>query len=165
MPRAKSTRTISRSIRIQASARRVLDAFLDVELMKQWWGATRGLVEARKGGVYALGWSPAPPGYQYVVCGVLKSFAPGRRLRIEPLVYFNAERPVLGPMGLAISVREKEGGTRLTVRQDGYGEGPDWDWYHQAVLQGWKDALRNVKRFLERSQSPGRPAASAKPVT
>ncbi len=55
MPRG-DRRKVTRSVHIQASPERVLRAFLDVEQMKQWWGATRGLVEERRGGVWALAW-------------------------------------------------------------------------------------------------------------
>lgn len=144
-----STRKVSRSVQVNAGAERVLQAFLDPEQMKQWWGAARGLVEERKGGVWALAWGDAEQGYKNVVSGVLRVYHPGKRMRIEPLVYFNSERPVLGPMRLTISVREKEGRTRVGVRQEGYGQGPDWDWYYEAVLKGWKETLANLKLFLE----------------
>ncbi len=89
---------------------------------------------------------------------MVKSILPGKRLRLEPLVYFNAERAVLGPMRLSISVRERGGKTRVSVRQDGYGEGPDWDWYYQAVVQGWKDTLANLKEYLESQGSERSPS-------
>ncbi|MBI4467159.1 MAG: SRPBCC domain-containing protein [Acidobacteria bacterium] len=146
-------RKVGRSIRIQATPEQALRAFLDVEQMKQWWGVAKGLVEERKGGVYSLAWGEPGRGYKYVVAGVVKSYQPGKWLRLEPLVYFNHERPVLGPMRLRISVREKDGRTRVSVRQDGYGEGPDWDWYYEAVITGWKDTLANLKAFLEGSFS------------
>ncbi|MFQ5663908.1 MAG: SRPBCC domain-containing protein [Terriglobia bacterium] len=150
MAEAASTRKVTRSVQIQASPAQVLRAFLDPEQMKQWWGATNGLVEERKGGVWALAWGAPDQGYKNVVSGVLKSLQPNKRIRIEPLVYFNSQRPVLGPMRLSISVREKAGRTRVTVRQDGFGDGPDWDWYYEAVLKGWKETLGNLKDFLER---------------
>ena len=149
MGQANSTRRVTRSVQIQASPERVLRAFLEPEQMKKWWGVARSLVEERKGGVWALAWGDSEQGYKSVVSGVLKSFQPPKRIRIEPLVYFNPERPVLGPMRLSISVREKAEGTRLSVRQDGYGEGADWDWYYEAVRKGWKETLGNLKLFLE----------------
>jgi len=149
MAKTAAGRRVNRSTTIQASAARVLEAFLDAELMKQWWGATRALVEPRKGGIWAAAWGEPGQGYRYVVSGVVKSLKPAKRLKLDPLVYFNWERPVLGPMRLGISVREKDGLTRVSVRQDGYGDGPDWDWYYEAVVKGWRDALANLKEFLE----------------
>jgi len=143
-------RKVVRSTQIAASAERVLEAFLDPTLIEQWWGAARVRVEPQKGGIWAAAWGEPGQGYRYVVCGVVRLVRPGKRLKLDPLVYFNWERPVLGPMRLSISVREKDGRTRVSVRQDGYGDGPDWDWYYEAVVQSWKDSLANLKQFLER---------------
>ncbi len=109
----------------------------------------RELLKNRKGGPWALAWGASEHGYHYVVSGIIKSLLPGKRLRIDSLVYFSPDFPVLGPMRLFVNVREKDGRTRVSVRQDGYGQGPDWDRYYQAVVKGWKEALRNLKAFLE----------------
>ncbi len=135
---AGAGRKVSTSIQVSAGAERALRAFLDPELMKQWWGVERALVEERKGGPWALAWGASEHGYHYVVSGIIKSLLPGKRLRIDSLVYFSPDFPVLGPMRLFVN-----------VRQDGYGQGPDWDRYYQAVVKGWKEALRNLKAFLE----------------
>lgn len=158
---ATAGRRVSRSIQIQASAARVLEAFLEPKLLEQWWGVARARVEPRRGGVWAAAWGEPGQGYRYVVSGVVKSLKPARRLKLEPLIYFNWERPVLGPMRLTISVREKDGRTRVSVRQDGYGEGPDWDWYYDAVVKGWKDTLSNLKEFLEGAGATAGRGASA----
>ncbi|MFQ5778243.1 MAG: SRPBCC domain-containing protein [Terriglobia bacterium] len=175
MRKDPATRRVARSILVNADPERALRAFLDPEQMKRWWGAARGLVEERKGGVWALAWGGEEgKGYRTAVSGVLKSFHPGKRILLEPLVYFNPERSVLGPMRLSISVRNQGGRTRVTVRQDGFREGPDWDWYYEAVNHGWKESLLHLKEFLEgprpdddgRSTSLGTsPPASARSVT
>jgi uncharacterized protein YndB with AHSA1/START domain len=145
----ETTRKVARSIQIQAEPGRVLNAFLELDELRQWWGVSDGLVEARKGGVWTLVWRQDAGGYRYAVSGVIKSLAPGKRLRIEPLVYMNAERTILGPMRLSLALSGKEGRTRIRVRQDGYQQGAEWDWYYQAVQTGWTEALKNLKRHLE----------------
>jgi hypothetical protein len=37
-------------------------------------------------------------------------------------------------MDLDVSVKTTGNETLLTVRQDGYQSGAEWDWYYQAVL-------------------------------
>ncbi|HKZ53215.1 MAG TPA: SRPBCC domain-containing protein [Candidatus Acidoferrales bacterium] len=152
MPELKA-RKVSRSVQVQVGAERALQAFLESGQVQEWWGASQALIEARKGGVWTLAWTGPGQGYNYVVSGVVKSLLPGRRARIEPLVYFNPERAPLGPMRLTILVREKDGRTRVSVRQEGFREGPDWDWYFEAVAGSWKEALGNLKRFLEGAAS------------
>lgn len=153
MAEEKSGRKVSKTIQIAASAERVWRCLVQVEAMQQWWGVDRGLVEERRGGPWALAWEASPQGFRYLMAGVIKSIQPGKRLRIEPLIYFNPERPILGPMRLTVNVREQNGKTRVAVRQDGYGEGPDWDWYYQAVVQGWKDTLARLKQYAEQPGS------------
>jgi len=149
MEQGTPARKVARSIQIRAEPRRILEAILVAGQLKQWWGASDALVDARKGGLWTLGWKETSGGYKYAVSGVIKSLLPAKRLRIEPLVYLNAERTILGPMRLSVSLREKEGRTRVNIRQDGFGQGTEWDWYYQAVRSGWVDALRNLKQFLE----------------
>ncbi|MFQ5694536.1 MAG: SRPBCC domain-containing protein [Terriglobia bacterium] len=145
----KGARRVSRSAQAAVPAERALRAFVDLEQLKQWWGARDGLVEARRGGTWSLAWGGEGAGYRFVVCGVFKSLKPGQYARVEPLTYFNAQKGVFGGMRLRVSVREKEGCTRVRVTQEGFGEGPAWDWYYQAMRDGWKEALANLKRFLE----------------
>ncbi len=121
---AGAGRKVSTSIQVSAGSERALRAFLDPALMKQWWGVERALVEERKDGPWALAWGASEHGYHYVVSGIIKSLLPGKRLRIDSLVYFSPDFPVLGPMRLFVNVREKDGRTRVSVRQDGYGQGP-----------------------------------------
>ena len=102
------------------------------------------------GGLWALAWGDEGQGYRYVLSGVIRVIRPGLRLRIEPVVYFNPERAPLGPMRVSFSLREKDGVTRITVRQEATGEGPDWEWYFGVVKQGWKDTLSNLKNYLEK---------------
>lgn len=31
----------------------------------------------------------------------------------------------------------------------GFQEGPDWDWYYEAVKVGWAEALKSLVKYLE----------------
>ena len=145
----KKARQVRSQVSIRASADKVWGSLLDLEQIKQWWGASQGVIEPRKGGAWALAWSGEGQGYRYVVSGVIRSFAPAKRLRLEPLVYFNAEHPLPGPMRMSFSLAEKEDFTRVIVRQDPLGEAPDWELYAERATKGWREALTNLKRFLE----------------
>ncbi len=142
-------RHVETTVRVNAAPEAVLRAFTDVEAMRQWWGADRGLVEPREGGVWALAWERSAQGFKYVTTGRIASMEPGCRLCIADLVYFNPDRAVLGPMMLTVQVTAVDGGCLLTIRQDGYRDGPDWDWYRDAVSQAWPEVAKLVKRFVE----------------
>lgn len=139
---------VETKIRVDASPEAVLRAFTDVEAMRQWWGVDRGLVDPRQGGVWALAWDRTSNGFRYVTTGRIASIERGR-LCITELVYFNPDHPVLGPMSLTVEVAAVEKGCLLTIRQDGYRDGPDWDWYYDAVRAAWPEVAKLIKEFVE----------------
>lgn len=145
----RQMRFVETTINVQAAPDAVLRAFTDVEAMRQWWGVDRGLVESREGGVWALAWKASAEGFQYAMTGSITKLRPERTLVISNLVYFNADRSLLGPMALSINAMPDDKGTTMTIRQDGYQDGPDWDWYYDAVRAAWPNAAKQIKNFLE----------------
>jgi Activator of Hsp90 ATPase homolog 1-like protein len=145
----KSRPPITSSVWLPLSPLATLQQFLAVEAMQRWWGVARGLVEPRIGGVWALGWDVSPQGYRYVTTGIIAAYRPEKELRIDQLVYFNPDRSVLGPMRLKFEVVPEQQGCRLKVSQDGYLTGGDWDWYYDAVSQGWPMALELLRRHSQ----------------
>ncbi|MEZ4940492.1 MAG: SRPBCC domain-containing protein [Saprospiraceae bacterium] len=142
-------RQVHTTIQIQTTPGRVIRAFIDQEMLHAWWGVERSLIDPRPGGVYTLAWQISSTGFGYVTTGTIGAFRAGRKLLIENMVYLNPERPILGPMHLSISAQEVAGQTRLTILQGGYQNGPDWDWYYQAVLEAWPVAAQHLKAYLE----------------
>jgi len=129
---------------------RVIRAFLDHADLKGWWRVDHSLVEPRTGGVYALGWGVSEHGYQYVSTGIITQLELHRALRIDQFTYFNPAHGILGPMSLSV-VAEAEGeGARVTLVQDGYLDGEHWDWFYDAVVDGWPLALDYLRQYLER---------------
>ena len=86
----------------------------------------------------------------FVTTGIVKEYIPGCQLKIVNIVYFNPQRPVLGPMELMVLTTPEEVGTTLTVVQSGYQNGPDWDEYYNAVKEAWPSVVLNVKDYLEK---------------
>lgn len=143
-------RAVHASAWVPVGPERALTAFLDPADLAAWWGVERALVEPRPGGVYSLAWGVTPAGFRYVATGVIGEYDPGRCLRIDHYTYFNPDRPILGAMRLCIRVGQEGGGTRLDLTQDGYRDGTDWDWYHEAVRAAWPVALRALEAHLSR---------------
>jgi hypothetical protein len=132
-----------------ASPARVLRAFLDARDLAGWWGVERSLVETSTGGVYAVTWGLSEHGFRYVTTGTIGLYEPERILRIDHYTYFSPDRPILGPMSLMIQVaRTANDTTSIEVVQDGYRDGADWDWYYEAVVTAWPQALEALVRYL-----------------
>jgi uncharacterized protein YndB with AHSA1/START domain len=124
---------------------KVFEAFTNPSLLQQWWGVERCLVEQKQGGLYSLAWNISKKGIQYISTGVITVFIPGKELLIDHLVYFNPEKPILGPVYLDIRFREEENSTHVQLVQGGYQEGKDWDWYLEAVKEAWPRVLLDLK--------------------
>lgn len=123
-------------------------AFVDLDAMKQWWHVERGLVESRTGGIWALAWERSEHGFKYVITGRIALLEP-QRLVITEMLYFNPERPIFGPMSLTVEAAPAADACELTIKQDGYGDGPDWDWYYKVVSWAWPEVAKELKEFLE----------------
>lgn len=136
------------SVRLPVAPARAIAAFLEPADLRAWWGVERALVEPRTGGLYALAWGVTEAGFMYVSTGVVGEYDPARILRIDHYAYFNPGRPILGPMRLRLEAVPEGRHTRLDLVQDGYGNGPDWDWYYDAVVAAWPAALEALKAHL-----------------
>ena len=143
-------REVKGEMEIECAPEAVTAAFTDVQGMMQWWGVKHGLVDARKGGVWSCTWAVPVEGFGFVILsGRIRRLRPGEHLHIEDLLYFNKERPVLGPMRILLDVEATARGSHLKVGQDGYGNDRDWDWYYDLVVQNWPKALQRLKAHLE----------------
>lgn len=142
-------RHIESSVHIHASPQKVLNAFVDPVYLKDWWGVERSLIELRSGGMYSLAWEITDRGIGFVSTGVVAEYLPACQLRLEKFLYFNPDRPILGPMELTIMTTPEDSGTVLTVVQSGYQRGKDWDWYYEAVKEAWPAVLSKLKTYLE----------------
>jgi uncharacterized protein YndB with AHSA1/START domain len=152
-------RQVRAEVDISASRKEVLNSFLDPEGMRIWWGVKRGLAEPRVGAAWATTWEVPRNGREFVVwTGVISSYESEGHLELSNVLYFDRARPILGPMTLRFDVRTQPGGTHLTVVQDGYGSGPDWDWYYDLVRENWPLALEKLKAFHEHRHSSSGPA-------
>ena len=142
-------RKVEANIKIKATPDKVLSAFLDEKMLKEWWGVERKLIDLKPGGVYSLAWKISEAGFGFISTGIISEYIPNEKLFIKDFVYFNPERSILGPMSLSIIVKTDDEFTHLSICQDGYQYGGDWDWYYEAVVDVWPKALEIIKDYIE----------------
>lgn len=142
-------KSVKASVIIPVNAEKALNMFLDLNEMKNWWGVERGFVEAKPGGGWIVTWQISEHGFGYVTTGIISELIPSKKLKIENVVYLNPEKSILGPMTITVDVESENQNTKLTVEQSGYKEGEDWDWYYNAVVDGWPFALNLLKEYCE----------------
>ncbi|QEC66286.1 SRPBCC domain-containing protein [Panacibacter ginsenosidivorans] len=141
---------VTASIAINSSSSKIIDAFLQPHMLKEWWNVERCLIQPQSGGLYTLAWNINSNGFGYISSGIITVYQPGHMLVIEKLVYLNPELPILGPMALSIHTEQLENAVSLYLTQDGYKEGPAWDWYYNAVKDTWPQVLQTLKIYLEK---------------
>ena len=134
---------------IQTTPEKVIAAFVEFDMLRQWWLVERALIQKNRGGAYTLAWNISDKGIGYVATGIVKEYDPGATLVVDNFTYLNPERSILGPMTLTVNAFEKSGRTEIFLCQDGYRHGTDWDWYYEAVRQSWPAVLKTLKEYLE----------------
>lgn len=137
----------------KATAHKVIQAFTDPQHLQKWWAVERSLIDKNVGGLYCLAWAISDKGFGFISSGVIQEYQPDSLLVIGQLAYFNPEKPILGPMQLRLEAREIEGITQVHICQSGFQEGPEWDWYYEAVKNGWTGVGEILKAYLEQEAS------------
>jgi len=143
-------RRVEVTTQIETTPERVISAFTEVAMLRQWWSVEHALIDKRQGGPYILAWNISPHGFGYVSTGLIKQYDPMKELVVENYCYLNPKKPVLGPMTLTVHAKTTSGGTEAYLCQDGYQEGEHWDWYYEAVREAWPKMMVVVKDYLEK---------------
>lgn len=144
-------RKVEAAIDINRPITSVFNAFIEPSQLKGWWQVDRCLVEARQGGMYSLAWNISKQGFQYVSTGVITVFHPEKEILVDHFVYFNPDKPILGPTYLSVKLESKNNSlTNVKLIQGGYQYGGEWDWFYEAVKDAWPKVLVQLKIFLEK---------------
>lgn len=142
---------------MRVTPERAFDAFVQVSDVLAWL-ADGAVIGRRPGGNWAIGWYADPDsdaGYHSI--GRFEVFEPGRTFVVGDLVFSSPEGPSFGPMRLAVRFAAVEGGTDVTVTQEGLGDGPVWAAYRDQLGPGWERMLSDLKGWLEEGKRlPGR---------
>lgn len=145
-------RSVQAEIEIKASPLRIIQAFLDAEDLRRWWGVARSLVQQKPGGVWAMAWEVTTSGMKYVTTGIIETIHADGYLKITHLVYLHPEKHILGPMEMEITVQSISADfSIIRVEQSGYLHGGDWDWYYEAAAHGFPHSLNLLKNYLEKN--------------
>lgn len=140
---------IESSVEIKASISQILAALTELKHLNKWWGVDSALIEKKDGGIYCITWLKSEAGIKFISTGRIKLYDRHSHLHLEDMIYINSEKPILGPFTIQYNIQEKTGHCVLNVRQGGFEKGAKHEWYYEAVLQGWPEALMMLKNYLE----------------
>ena len=148
---------VRREVVVRAAPERAFAAFTEVPELLAWL-ADGAVVGRRVGGNWALGWyadEDSDAGYH--VLGTFEAFEPGRRIVVGGVRFSTPEGETWEGMRLTVAFEEADGGTRVTVAQEGVGKGPVWDGYAAGLGPGWERSLADLRAWLEEGRKlPGR---------
>ena len=142
-------RFVQSSIRINVKAHRILEALTELKHLKLWWGVSDAFIEPKDGGLYTLTWLKSEHGIKFISTGKIGLYNKRNLLELEDLLYINSEKPIIGPCRLRYEIKDEGKYCTLTVEQSGFQKGKDWEWYYNAVQDGWPEALIMLKKYLE----------------
>ena len=80
-------RKVEVKINIRTSPEKVIAAFTNPDMLKEWWFVEKTLIEKKSGGLYTLTWNVTDKGFGYVSTGIIKSYITDKELVIENFVY------------------------------------------------------------------------------
>lgn len=150
-------RSVCRETVVRALPDRVFSAFTDVPEVLAWL-ADAAVIGPRVGGNWALGWyvdEDSEDGDH--VLGTFEVYEPPSRLVVKDLRYSTSEGELLEGMRLSIDIAAEDGGTRVSLRHEGLGEGASWDVYVAGLGPGWERSLSDLRVWLEEGRKlPGR---------
>ena len=148
---------MTRRIVVRVAPERAFDAFVQVSDVLSWL-ADGAVIGRRPGGNWALGWYADPDsdaGYHSI--GRFELFEPGRTFVVGNLVFSTPENESFGPMRLTVLFEPVEGGTAVTVTQEGPEESAASAVYRDQLGPGWDRMLADLKAWLEEGKKlPGR---------
>ncbi len=144
-------RFILSSIRIRSQASQIIDALINLDKLKQWWGVDGGIIEPKDGGIYCTTWLKSNHGVKFVSTGRIKLLDKNAYLHLEDMIYINSEKGILGPYDIQYDLESSETYCLLSVKQSGFKKLKSELWYYEAVEKGWPEALVMLKKYLENS--------------
>lgn len=135
-----------------APPERIFALLVTPSAIRQWWGASRVIVDAREGGVWTAAWGDEDDP-DYISTATLTKCDPPRQLVMKYGQYYakSGKLPFeFGEDAVTIFTVEKAGeGSVLRVEQTGFPIGPEADDFYTACETGWRETFNGIRRFIE----------------
>jgi uncharacterized protein YndB with AHSA1/START domain len=146
-------RTIERSLLVRAPRGKVYALFATKKGLESWF-PTKAEVGAKPGDPYTLTFSGPEHAQTVRIDGRLLEAKQGERIAYlwHSGARPSAERPTL----VTIDFADAPGGTRVTLVESGFGEGPEWDAHYLENSEGWAFELDKIFAVLEGIGARGR---------
>ena len=136
---------------------RMFDLLITPSAIRQWWGASRAIVPAREGGVWAASWGDEDDP-DYISTATLVEFDRPNRLAMKYGKYYAKTGPL--PFEFAddalttFTIAANGDGCTLRVEQTGFPVDAIADDFYAACETGWKDTFEGIRKYLSQGNKP-----------
>lgn len=147
------TRKHIQQIELDISPQEVFALLVTPSAIRDWWGASRAIVVARVGGVWAVVWGVDEDIPDYVTVFKIKALESPRRLFMVETKYFakTGPLPFNAEMTVEFTIEPSGDGSILRVIQDGFPIDAVADEFYHACEKGWQDTFESIKSYLGKS--------------
>ncbi len=144
-----ATRKHVHQIELTASSEDVFKLLITPSSIRSWWGASRAIVLAKKGGVWAAAWGNEDIP-DYVSVYKIAEIEPPRRLFLTETRYFakSGHPPFDAKMTTEFVIEALAAGTVLRVTQDGFPTDAVADEFYASCETGWRATFDSIEKFL-----------------
>jgi len=133
------------------TAERLFALLVTPSAIRQWWGASRAIVDARADGVWTAAWGDEDDP-DYISTATLVEFDPPRRLVMKYGQYYakNGSLPFrFADDAVTIFTVEPNGDDSiLRVEQTGFPRDKIADDFYAACETGWKNTFEGIRRYV-----------------
>jgi uncharacterized protein YndB with AHSA1/START domain len=134
-----------------ASPEDLFSLLITPSAIREWWGASRAIVNARQGGIWAASWGEEDYP-DYISFATLVEFEPPRKLTMKYGEYYAKSGTLPFEFSDAavtiFTINPTESGNLLRVEQTGFPLEKVADEFYAACKTGWKNTFNGIRSFL-----------------
>jgi uncharacterized protein YndB with AHSA1/START domain len=147
----KTTRKHVCQIELAATPETVFQLLITPSAIRQWWQASRAIVDPRKGGVWGAAWGSSEDDPDYTGFYRIGTFDPPRRMIFSESTYYAKSGPLPFQADFVVEflIRPSTKGCVLQVTQDGFPADSVADDFYNACEIGWKNTFEGIRKYLE----------------
>ncbi len=150
------TRSHTHEESFDVAAERMFDLLITPSAIRQWWGASRAIVDARKDGIWTASWGEEDDP-DFISSATLVEFDPPRRMSMKFGHYYAKSGSL--PFKFAddalasFEIETADDGCILRAEQTGFPCEPAADEFFAACELGWKNTFLGIRQYIANAGS------------
>jgi hypothetical protein len=136
------------------SPERMFEILITPSAIRDWYGASKVVVEARKGGSWITSWGESDKDFEHVNSFEILEFDPPRRMLFGSGKYFVEDRwPIVTDITTDLLIEPQPAGCLFRIIQELDPADPLLDDYFDACIAGWQNAFDGIRNYIHANPS------------